>query len=299
MKRSVVFLGTPQAAVVVLEHLLQSHNVELVITQPDKKRGRGGRLMPSPVKEFAVQHGIDVAHDLDALDQLPSTENRVCVVVAFGRIIPTDVLERHPMINVHFSLLPRWRGAAPVERAIMSGDTTTGVCIMQIEPTLDTGPVYARAETPIFDDDTSTSLTIRLAQLGAQLLENLLSGEFPVPVPQNGTPTYAHKIESHERFISWHGASTDICRKVRSLSAFALVNGKRLGIVEVRDLPDTQGSIGVITPDAVAYAETGAVQLVRVQPEGRSPMSGSDWLRGLRDVAGLRCETNDRKAETL
>lgn len=291
MKRSVVFLGTPNAAVVVLEALVSQYNVELVITQPDKKRGRGSALIASPVKVSAQSHGIPVAYDLGALDHLPVASNRMYVVVAFGRIIPSDVLERYPMLNVHFSLLPRWRGAAPVERAIMAGDATTGVCIMQIEPALDTGPVYVRAETAIEDSDTAEVLTHRLAHMGADLLSELLAAELGSPMPQSGEPTYAHKIENSERLISWHGTSTDIWRRVRAIPCYTMINAKRVGIVEVEDLPQTTGEIGVITPEAVVFAEHGALRLRRVRPEGKNVMAATDWLRGIAQRDQLRCDT--------
>ena len=292
MKRSVVFLGTPDASVIVLEKLAQHHRIELVVTQPDKKRGRGSALVPSPVKLAAQKHGISIAHELAALDQLPENDDRVYIVVAYGRIIPRDVLERHPMINVHFSLLPRWRGAAPVERAIIAGDKTTGVCIMQIEPALDTGPVYARVETEIADTDTATTLTNRLASLGAGVLLELLEKGLGEPVPQNGEPTYAHKIESSERLITWHESSTQIWRRVRALSCYGKLNDKRLGLIEVKNLPEVNGEIGSVTADGVVYAEDGAVQLIRVQPEGKSVMLAADWLRGLRDLSALRFDTS-------
>ena len=274
----------------VLEKLLDRHNVELVVTQPDKKRGRGGALVPSPVKIAAIRHGIPVTHELEDVKRLAPDPTRLGVVVAYGKIIPVDVLENIKMLNVHFSLLPRWRGAAPVERAIIAGDQRTGVCIMEVEPTLDTGGVYARCETDITSSDTAASLTDRLAHMGGDALLEVLSGELTSPVTQEGEVTYAHKIAAKERFIDWSGSSTDIWRRIRALSCFAIVNKKRIGLVEVEDLPDVVGEPAVVGPDAVVYAENGAVRLTRVQPEGKSVMSAADWLRGIRDNGGLRCD---------
>jgi methionyl-tRNA formyltransferase len=288
VKRPVVFLGTPIAAVSVLESLVAHHDVELVITQPDKKRGRGGTLIPSPIKLAALAHGISVAHDLDALRSLSPDPNRVAVVVAYGRIIPADILTLQPTLNIHFSLLPRWRGAAPVERAIMAGDTDTGVCVMEVEPTLDTGGVYASRSTSITDTDTAETLTARLSELGADLLLEVLARDLGEPVAQAGEATYAHKINSLERFISWHDTSTDIWRRTRAMSCFAILGGKRIGLKAVLDLPSYSGTCASMTPEGVVFARQGAVQLVTVQPEGKNPMPAKDWIRGLHDVSDLR-----------
>jgi methionyl-tRNA formyltransferase len=288
VKRPVVFLGTPEAAVTVLESLVAHHDVELVVTQPDKKRGRGGALIPSPIKSAALAHGISVAHDLDVLKSLSDDPNRVAVVVAYGRIIPTDILMLQPTINIHFSLLPRWRGAAPVERAIMAGDVETGVCIMEVEPTLDTGGVYASRSTVISDSDNAATLTTRLAQIGADLLLEVLESDLGEPVAQSGEATYAHKIDSTERFISWQDTSTDIWRRTRAMSCFAILGGKRIGVKEVLDLPSRSGSCASITPEGVVFARYGAVQLVTVQPEGKGAMPATDWIRGLHGVGDFR-----------
>lgn len=291
MRRPIVFFGTPHAGAAVLRELIGHHDVELVITQPDKRRGRGGQLIPSPVKTVALEHGIAIAHDMEMVRRLPYRPDRIGVVVAYGRIIPTDVLDVCPMINIHFSLLPRWRGAAPVERAIMAGDTETGVCIMDVEATLDTGDVHAVAKTAITDVDTSESLTHRLTEMGTQLLLDVLSRDGVQSTPQTGEPTYAHKIEAHERLVTWSGSSTDISRRVRALSCFAILNGKRVGLVEVVDEPNLSGETGVIDSNAVVFAEQGAIRLLQVQPEGKKAMSATDWLRGLRTGDSLSFDT--------
>lgn len=167
--RPLVFLGTPPAAAVVLEQLVNAgFNVVHVVTRHDAKRGRGSSMTPSPVKEVALRLGLTVSHDLEWI-KANASRNMLGIVVAYGRIIPLSVLIDTPMINIHFSLLPRWRGAAPVERAILAGDTTTGVCIMDIEETLDTGAVYAQQEVAISESSTVQSLTNELATVGAQL----------------------------------------------------------------------------------------------------------------------------------
>jgi methionyl-tRNA formyltransferase len=292
MGRPIVFLGTPRAAVTVLQSLIPRHNIELVITRPDTRRGRGAKTSPSPVKEVAIESGLRVEHSLDALRQLPPNPERLGVVVAYGKIIPTDVLDVCPMVNVHFSLLPRWRGAAPVERAIMAGDATTGVCIMDVEPTLDTGGVHAVSETVIEDTDTAASLTHRLSEMGAALLLDVLERPSLEPVPQSGDATYAHKIESSERVVMWSGSSTDIWRRSRAIPCYALLKGKRIGLTEVVDVSHAHGSPGVLSSDLLVYAEHGAVRLIRVQPEGKKPMSASDWLRGMQTTESIVFETS-------
>lgn len=190
-----VFLGTPQAAVDPLRTLVRmGHDVALVVSRPDKRRGRGGGLVPSPVKASAIELGLPVT---DVLDDAVHVGAELGVVVAFGRIIPIAVLDRLPMVNLHFSLLPRWRGAAPVERAILEGDGETGVCLMAVEAGLDTGGIYAEAETYIDEDETAEQLRARLVALGCGLLEkHLVDGIVGLPAPrdQMGTPTYTEKI---------------------------------------------------------------------------------------------------------
>ncbi|HEY7939271.1 MAG TPA: methionyl-tRNA formyltransferase, partial [Acidimicrobiales bacterium] len=189
-----VFLGTPEASVPPLRALVAAgFDVALVVTRPDKRRGRRGDLSPSPVKAAAVELGLPVSHDVD---DVLGTGADLGVVVAFGRIIKPHVLAALSMVNLHFSLLPRWRGAAPVERAILAGDATTGVCVMALEEGLDTGPVYARAELDIGPDEHLSSLRDRLVTRGSELLVAVLAGGvegLPEPVAQEGEPIYAHK----------------------------------------------------------------------------------------------------------
>src|SRR5580698_1153994 len=167
-----VFLGTPDAAVAPLRTLVDAgHEVALVVSRADKRRGRGGGPQPSPVKEVALERGLPVTA---SLDHAAGAGAELGVVVAFGRIIPVAILDRLPMVNLHFSMLPRWRGAAPVERAILEGDSETGVCLMAVEAGLDTGPIYAEDTTEIRDDETADELRARLVGLGCRLLEKHL-----------------------------------------------------------------------------------------------------------------------------
>ena len=279
--RPLVFLGTPPAAAVVLERLVEAgFEVAHVVTRPDAKRGRGSSLSPSPVKEVALRLGIPVSHGLEWVVS-HQDKNLLGIVVAYGRIIPASILAHTPMINIHFSLLPRWRGAAPVERAILAGDTTTGVCIMDIEETLDTGAVYARDEVAITDASTSVSLTNELARLGADLLVRTLKDGLDTPTPQGDGETYAKKISSEEQRIDWSLSAVQIHRHVRALRSFAVVGGSRIKILEVA-LVDGDATLppGEVESDCYVGTGQGDLLLVRVQPEGKGPMPAADWMRG-------------------
>ncbi|MEY4165445.1 MAG: hypothetical protein RL419_1287 [Actinomycetota bacterium] len=285
MRRRIVFLGSPAAAAMVLEALYAAgHEIALVVTRPDARRGRGSSTVPTEVKKWALDHDLEVTDDLGRVGELADGDT-LGVVVAFGRIIPEDLLVKMHMVNVHFSLLPRWRGAAPVERAILAGDDRTGVCIMDVEKGLDTGAVHATAEAAIMDTDTTVSLTERLARMGAQLLLEALQGDLADPVAQTGEVTYAHKVEKSEYLIDWKASSVVIGRQVRALPALTLLNGKRLRVVECDVADDHDGQVSTEQPgrlDATGrvMCGTGSVTLHRVQPEGRSAMAFREWVNG-------------------
>jgi methionyl-tRNA formyltransferase len=242
-------------------------------------------LSPSPVKEVALRLGISVSHGLEWVVS-HQDKNLLGIVVAYGRIIPASILAHTPMINIHFSLLPRWRGAAPVERAIMAGDTTTGVCIMDIEESLDTGAVYAREEVVITDASTSVSLTNELARVGADLLVRTLKEGLGTPSPQGEGETYAKKISSEEQRIDWSMSAVQIHRQVRALRSFAVVSGTRIKILEV-SLVDGDATLapGEVESDCYVGTGQGDLLLVRVQPEGKGPMPAADWMRGRASLA--------------
>jgi methionyl-tRNA formyltransferase len=288
-QRSIVFLGTPVAAATVLERLLnEGFPIVHVVTQPDAKRGRGSAMSPSPVKKVALARGLSVSHDLEWITDNAS-ENLLGVVVAFGRLIPVSVLKLVPMINIHFSLLPRWRGAAPVERAIMAGDEKTGVCIMDIEATLDTGAVYAMQEVVISPTSTTLSLTAELADAGAELLVRTLRTGLGTPVPQSGDVTHAAKISRDELKIDWSRTAEEIRRQVRAVRAFTEIDGQRLRVLEVDLGPsDSALAIGVVDSQGCVGTGDGTVSLRRVQPEGKSAMDADSWLRGRPHGANLR-----------
>lgn len=280
-RRPLVFLGTPDAAATVLEALIQEKfPIAHVVTRPDARRGRGTATSPSPVKKIANAHGIEVSHDLTWLRD-HHDNNYLGIVVAYGKIIPVSVLSHTPMINLHFSLLPRWRGAAPVERAILAGDTSTGVCIMDLEETLDTGPVHCCVEVPILPTHTTSSLTDELSRRGAELLVDLLHRGLSEVTPQRGETTYAEKISSDELRIDWNTSALAIDRKVRALRSYTVLDQRRIRVLEVAIGDHVEGlGPGQCRPDGVVGTHDGAIVLHRVQPEGKSPMNAVDWLRG-------------------
>lgn len=289
-----VFLGTPEAAVGPLETLVAcGHDVVGVVTRPDRRRGRGAALVPSPVKAAARRAGLRVVEDVaDVLD----AGAELGVVVAYGRIIPAAVLERLPMVNVHFSLLPRWRGAAPVERAILAGDARTGVCLMTVEPELDTGPVHACAETAIGADETADELRARLVALGCELLaEHLARGRAGLPParPQVGEPTYAAKLEPDERRLRFAPPAEVVNRTVRVGQAWTTFRGGRLLVR--RAVPDAApggappaGEPGELWGAHVRAGDGTWLRLVRVQPQGRAELDAAAWARGARPAPGER-----------
>jgi methionyl-tRNA formyltransferase len=291
-----VYLGTPEDAVAPLRTLVDAgHEIVLVVTRPDARRGRGGRTDASPVKAAALELGLPVT---SSLDEVAGSGAELGVVVAFGRIIPSALLERLPMVNVHFSLLPRWRGAAPVERAILEGDGETGVCLMEVAAGLDTGRIYASVATPIGEEETAASLRARLVVLACALLkEHLARGLAGLPAPrdQSGTPSYAEKIDAAELELHWDEPAPQIRRVVRIGRSWTTFRGKRLHVLEAAPAdPSPDGDpmpVGTIVGCDVVAAGSSCVRLVTVQSAGRRPVAVSDWLHGVRPAAGERLGT--------
>jgi methionyl-tRNA formyltransferase len=285
--RPLVFMGTPQAAAVVLQRLLDDgFEVVHVVTRPDARRGRGSSLSPSPVKEVALRHGVCVSHDLSWVSE-HQEDNMLGIVVAYGRIIPAALLEKVPMLNIHFSLLPRWRGAAPVERAILEGDTETGVCIMEVEPTLDTGAVYARRVVLISDVITAHSLTHELSLVGADLLVETLRAGLIEPVPQSGDATYATKISVDDTLIDWSKSAENIRRVVRSVRAHTSLDDQRIIVLDV-EIASVEHSLlpGQVDANVCVGTGHGALRLIRVQPAGKPAMDAAAWWRGRVALSG-------------
>ncbi len=256
-----VYLGTPAVAVPPLESLVAAgHDVVLVVTGIDKRRGRGSDTSPSPVKAAAGRLGLPVSHDIDDLIEARAD---LGVVVAFGKIIKPHVLAALPMVNLHFSLLPRWRGAAPVERALLEGDSVTGVCVMAVEEGLDTGGVYARVEVPIGDSTTADELRVELVEVGCRLLVDTLQRGLGVAERQVGVPTYAAKIHPSELRIDWSRPAIEIHRLIRVGGAWTTFRDARFKI-HAAELVD-----GQVVPTVV-------------QPEGKPTMAYDAWRNGAR-----------------
>jgi methionyl-tRNA formyltransferase len=278
-----VFLGTPEAAVPSLDALVNAgHEVVLVVTRPDRRRGRGGELSPSPVKAAATRLGLRVAHRLAEIDDVDVERG---VVVAYGALIPEALLERVPMLNVHFSLLPRWRGAAPVQRAILAGDEHTGVSIISLEATLDTGPVHAEFRVPI-GEKTSHELTTELSHVGAATLIEVLASPtlLESPQPQVGEVTYADKITKEMLHLTPDESTQSALRTVRLGGAYFFVSDKRVAVLSARPSDDhvPQGLVALRGDDVVAGSHRDSWVVEAVRPEGSKTMTAKEWWRGLR-----------------
>jgi len=297
----IVFAGTPEFAAAHLEALIAGgFEVVSAYSQPDRPSGRGKKLVPTPVKAVAEQHGIAVhqpltLNDADSLAQLAGFKPDVMVVVAYGLLLPPAVLAlpRYGCLNVHASLLPRWRGAAPIERAILANDTESGVCVMQMEQGLDTGPVLQRVATPINSDDNSATLTTRLQQLGCAALIDVLHA-LPAGTlraePQNAAlATYARKMQKEEAQIDWTRSAADIHNQVRALfprsPAWTLHDGKRLRLIRAavgNDSCDTlPGTVIEVSAHSIKIACGSLVlEVFEVQMEGKPAMGIGSLLNG-------------------
>ncbi|HEY6614266.1 MAG TPA: methionyl-tRNA formyltransferase [Vicinamibacterales bacterium] len=298
----VVFFGTPQFAVPSLERLVHSaHDVVGVVTQPDRPRGRGQKVTDAPVKMTAVQHGLPVfqparLRDPEVKETLTRWAPELGVVAAYGKILPESVLNlpRFGMINVHASLLPRYRGAAPVQRAVIDGMPETGVTIMRMVLALDAGAMFAKVTRPIGADETSDIVERDLAHLGASLLldviDDLAAGRAVEESQDDSLSTYASKITKEEGLIDWTLAATDIHNRVRGLypwpHAFSYLNGERLIVMRSHVAPEpTSADPGTIVDASsgaisVATGRRGRLAIDEVQPEGRRAMKVRDYLAG-------------------
>jgi methionyl-tRNA formyltransferase len=291
-----IFAGTPEFAAQSLSAILAAgHQVALVLTQPDRPSGRGMTLRPSPVKALALASGIEVFQPLTLKDpavkeRLHTVGAEVMVVAAYGLILPQAVLDlpRYGCLNIHASLLPRWRGAAPIQRAILAGDTETGVCIMQMEAGLDTGPVLLSDRLPLASDETAGSLHDKLADLGARLIVNALE-KIPLPaVPQSDTGiTYAAKIEKAEALLDWRLPAAEIERKVRAFNPFpgaaTMLEGIPVKIWRAVAVPGGAAPGTVLAADRhgiVVACGDGALCLGELQKAGGKRLSAAQFLSG-------------------
>ncbi len=297
------FLGTPDFALPTLEALhAAGHEIAAVYTQPPRPAGRGQALRPSPVQARAQALGLPVRtparfRDADTIADFAALDLDAAVAVAYGLILPAAALDtpRHGCINLHASLLPRWRGAAPVQRAIMAGDAETGVCAMRMEAGLDTGPVYARLAVPIGPEETAGELAGRLARLGAPLILDTLaalSAGTAVAAPQEGAPVHAAKIAKAEGALDWTLPADRLAALVRGLApapgAYTALGAERLKVLAAR--PEAgEGPPGAALDDRLLVAcGRGALRLTRLQRPGRPAMDAEELLRGLPAPAGTR-----------
>ncbi|HEY3909649.1 MAG TPA: methionyl-tRNA formyltransferase [Stellaceae bacterium] len=293
-----IFMGTPAFAATILAALIAAgHHLRAAYTQPPRPAGRGHRLQPSPVQLLAERHGIAVycptrMRDPQTQEQLASLGADAAVVAAYGLILPPAMLAapRLGCLNVHASLLPRWRGAAPVQRALLAGDSETGVTIMQMEAGLDTGPILMQQAVPISAQANAGALTEELAGLGGRLivtaLDALASGELtPRPQPQDGV-TYAPKIGREEGRLDWRRPAGELERRVRALNpwpgAFFEHRGERLRVLAARTASDASSvQPGTVLDDRLSVAcGSGVLRLSRLQRPGRAPLNAAELLRG-------------------
>jgi methionyl-tRNA formyltransferase len=297
------FMGTPDFAVPTLDALhAAGHRIVAVYTQPPRPAGRGQALRPSPVHARAEALGLAVRtparfRDPETLAAFAALDLDAAVVVAYGQILPQAALDapRFGCVNLHASLLPRWRGAAPVQRAVMAGDAETGVCAMAMEAGLDTGPVYARLATPIGPDETAGALAGRLSRLGAPVILGTLAALAAgraVATPQEGAPLYAAKIAKEEGALDWTRHAAALSALVRGLSpapcAFAALGGARLKVLAAQAEPG-QGAPGATLDGRLLVAcGEGALRLTRVQRAGRPAMDAAAFLAGQPVPAGTR-----------
>jgi len=297
-----IFMGTPDFSVPVLDALVDAgHEITAVYCQPPRPAGRGKKDRPTPVHARAEALGLEVRHPVS----LKSPEEQaafaalnadVAVVVAYGLLLPQAILDAPAQgcLNIHASLLPRWRGAAPIHRAIMSGDVETGICIMQMEAGLDTGPVLMRQATPIEPEETTAQLHDRLSTMGAALITEALAqlpDLTPQPQPEEGV-TYASKIDKSEARIDWTRPALEVDRQIRGLSPFpgawTEMEGTRLKLLASR-VAEGQGAPGqVLTPELHVACGQGAVELLRLQRAGKGAQDRETFLRGWPIPVGTR-----------
>ena len=291
--RQIIFFGTPDVAVGPLRSLVSSGlNVALVVTGEDKRRGRGSDVSPSPVKVVATELGIPISHHVsDAIELAKTQTETLGVVVAFGHIFTDEVLDILPMINIHYSLLPRWRGAAPVERAILEGDRETGVSIIQVAQQLDAGNIIAQVATDISQTETLAQLRSRLEALAEPLLLDVCQNGVSSSRPQEGEPIVAKKISPTDVRLSFFGSAEHACRQIRIGGAFSYIKGKRLKVLtaeRVSGMTIGVGEIHLVNGQVFVGFGEDAIHLQTVQLEGKPSSEASSWFNGARINVGER-----------
>lgn len=294
-KLKIVFMGTPVFAVQALEALhAAGHDIIAVYSQPPRPAGRGHKLQNSPVHTRAEELGIPVHHpkslkkDSAARDTFKNLNADIAVVAAYGLILPQEVLDapKYGCLNIHASLLPRWRGAAPIQRAIMAGDTESGICIMQMDAGLDTGAVLLRGSTPITDKTTAATLHDALADIGGKLIVETLSKIDSLKAktqPEAGV-TYAHMLTKDDGRIDWTKPAAEIERQMRALTAWPGVwtmrGEERVKILEA-EITEGKGAAGeILDRHMIVACGTGALKILKLQPQDRKPMDGTSYING-------------------
>lgn len=294
-----VFAGTPDFAATALNALLEAgHDICAVYTQPDRPAGRGRKLRPGPVKQLAIEHNIPVCQPLDfksdaALQELAGWQADLMIVAAYGLLLPQQVLDipRFGCLNIHASLLPRWRGAAPIQRAILAGDRETGITIMQMDAGLDTGDMLLKLACPITPDDTGGSLHDKLAGLGGKaIVQALANYDALAPEPQDDSQAcYARKLDKAEAAIDWHKPAEQLAREVRAFNPWPVshttLGGEILRIWEASVTADSDamepGTVLAATPEGIEVAcGSGNLLLLQIQPAGSKPMTTAAFLNG-------------------
>ena len=288
----IVFMGTPDFSVPILQALAAQHEIVAVYSQPPRPAGRGKAERKSPVQQCAEALGLPVRHPVSlrtqsAADDFAQLQCDVAVVVAYGLILPPSILQapKRGCLNIHASLLPRWRGAAPIHRAILAGDAETGICIMQMDEGLDTGAVLQRQATPIRAEETTADLHDRLSTMGADLILQALDRLPDLPLqPQSAEGvTYAAKIDKAEARIDWTLPAEQVDRQIRGLSPFpgawTMVGDERLKLLRSR-LAQGAGAAGQVLHGMTIACGSGAVEITEAQREGKRPASATDLLRG-------------------
>lgn len=311
MNEKIIFMGSPEFAVPILKKLVDECNVIGVVTQPDRPSGRGRVLTPPPVKTIAVQYDLPLLQPErlktdDEIALIRAWRPELIVVAAFGQILRGNLLDLpvHGCINVHASLLPRWRGAAPIQAAILHGDKETGVTIMKMDAGIDTGQILSQKALKIRSDDTSETLSARLAEAGADLLiETLplyLAGKLE-PVAQNDKlATYAKMIRKEEGLLNFNGSAAELCQKVRAFNpwpgAYTWWKGSVLKIHQARDIKDDAsepGKCAIVEGYPAIGTTDGWLILEVLQPGGKKRMTGDTFLRGAKDWVDSRLETHN------
>lgn len=278
--KRVAFLGTPKIAVATLRAIhAAGYEIPLVVSGADKRRGRGKELSPTPVKAAAVELDLPVSDQVDDLLVLHAANPiDLAVVVAFGQLIGTHILDEIPMVNIHFSALPRWRGAAPVERALIEGDSHTAICVMTVAEGLDEGDIWASLDVPITPADTLLSLWESMSIDGAGLLVETLANGFTEAAPQTGEPLYARKVRTEDLRLDWTRPAAELVRILRVGNAWTTLVGDRFKIHDA-EVVETTLDVGEIR-DLVVGTGDGGLRLITVQPANKPRLDAAAWANG-------------------